>query len=317
MKKVLRRLFSASVAIRMSESIPTSKFSSPPSIAHVQRHKQWVEQLVNLDRDKDGASWKEHTVDLDHTGIPLKIQTYANQHSLKPTAQEVALQTSIQSLPGAGMAGAPDEANLLCLLLEMMDAKTVVEVGVFRGTTTLAFASCLQRLDQKRPGATRRVIGLDVSSDYAEIGQTYWKKAGVDHLVDLRIGNAKTSLSSLLEEDGYGENSVDLCFIDADKGSYDIYYEKCLRLTKSGGLIVVDNTIWGGFVTLSDELLNDLGKAAPDYESTDASVAATLARRAKDTIAIKALSKKIFDDDRIERVSFLTIADGVTICRKK
>jgi len=99
--------------------------------------------------------------------------------------------------------------------------------------------------------------------------------------------------------------------------NYDDYYEKCLRLTKSGGLIVVDNTIWGGFVTVPDEFLSILESAASNYETNDTSIAATLTRRAKDTIAIESLTKKKFQDDRVERVSFLTIADGVTICRKK
>jgi len=108
-------------------------------------------------------------------------------------------------------------ANLLCLLLEIMDAKKVVEVGVFRGTTTLAFAICLDGLNKKRPGQIRTVICLDVSSEYAETGQSYWKESGVDHLIDLRIGDAKLSLTTLLEEQDYGEESVDLCFIDADK----------------------------------------------------------------------------------------------------
>ena len=82
-------------------------------------------------------------------------------------------------------------------------------------------------------------------------------------------------------------------------------------------LIVVDNTLWGGTVATPDEILTVLASKASDYEINDTSEKAMAARRAKDTMAIKALADKIYQDDRVERVSFLTIADGVIICRKK
>lgn len=93
---------------------------------------------------------------------------------------------------------------------------------------------------------------MDVSDEVAQVGRRYWEKAGVSHLIDFRVGDAKESLATMLHEEGLGENSVDLCLIDADKESYDDYYEKCLRLTKPGGVIVVDNTIWSGRVLLPD-----------------------------------------------------------------
>jgi predicted O-methyltransferase YrrM len=180
-------------------------------------------------------------------------------------------------------------------------------------------AKCLKKMNDKDASnrQTRKVIGLDVSSDYAEIGKKYWKMAGVDDLIDFRIGDAKHSLSELLKDERYGENSADLCFIDADKTSYDDYYEKCLRLTKSGGLIVVDNTLWGGSVAVPDPILDVLIERANRISEDDDSDQAKVARRARDTKAIKQLTEKIYNDERIERVSFLTIADGVTICRKR
>lgn len=307
----------SSLYMAMSSSA-SSKFSSPPSIADVKRHAELIKQLKFSVRDFDILSSEDKRLP-EPTTIPLDLQAWANKNSLKPSPEEVQLQDDLEKLPFSRMAGAPDEANLLCLLLEMMDAKVVVEVGVFRGTTTLTMAKCLKKMNDKGTSnhQTRKVIGLDVSSDYAEIGRKYWRVAGVDDLIDFRIGDAKDSLSKLLRDEMYGENSVDLCFIDADKTSYDDYYEKCLRLTKSGGLIVVDNTLWGGSVAVPDPILDALVERANQISEDDDSDQAKVARRARDTKAIKQLTKKIYNDERIERVSFLTIADGVTICRKK
>lgn len=287
----------------MNPLVSASKFTSPPTIADYARHQAFLQKVSD--------SKAKELLDLEASAVPLQLQAFTNIYSLKPTAEEKNLQDAVQSLPRAGMVGAPDEANFLCMLLEMMKAKTVVEIGVFRGVTTLALAQCLQKMNPQ----DSKVYGLDVSSEYAEIGQKHWKLAGVQDRIDLRIGDAKESLSELLTE--LGENSVDMCFIDADKSSYGDYYEKSVRLCKSGGLIVVDNTLWGGMVALPDEILASLTENASQYSSDDTSEAAMLARRALDTIAIKELAARIHADERIERVSFLTIADGVTICRKK
>jgi len=102
-----------------------------------------------------------------------------------------------------------------------------------------------------------------VSEDYAEVRKKYWKKAGIDHLVDFRIVNAKESLTKLLEDtDQYRKHSVDLCFIDADKSSYDDYHKKCLCLTKPSGLIVVDNTFWSGRVIVPKEVYESIRESA-------------------------------------------------------
>jgi predicted O-methyltransferase YrrM len=278
-----------------------SKFSSPPTIGNYAKHESWIKLLEQIDPKAN----------LDPSTIPNQLRVFAEKHSLRPTKEEEELQRAAEALPRAGMVGAPDEANLLCMLLEMMNAKRVVEVGVFRGVTTLAFAQCLKKMNAK----DSKVYGLDISSEFAEIGKKYWKLAVVDDLIDLRIGDAKDSMSELIKE--LGENSVDMCFIDADKTGYDDYYEKSVQLTKSGGLIVVDNTLWSGYVSVPDEILIPLAEKAKDYSMEDKTDEAELARRAVETLAIKKLASKIFQDDRIERVSFLTIADGVTICRKK
>ena len=283
-----------------------AKSLAPPTIANVDSHERTWKRFQELGIDT-GLALEE---------MPRRMQAYAASHSLRPTPQQLELQEATEKMDYAVMAGAPDEANLLCLLLELLDAKLVVEVGVFRGLTTLAMAQCLQQLATKKgdnsvSSVHRRVLGLDVSEDYAQVGQAIWEKAGVRNRIDFRVGDAKQTLSFLLEE--LGENTVDLCFIDADKSSYDDYYEKSVQLTRPGGLIVVDNTLWGGSVCIEDAALQEgLDKALhQDPPAPD------LVHRMRDIIAIKAINAKIASDSRIERTSFLTIADGVTICRKK
>jgi len=308
-----------------------AKARKPPSIANHDSHRSILDRIDEL-RAPDGpfplrSELDKAAVEASEAGggeimpssasdFPAGLQRYALGRSLRSSCpEETDLQSEAENLPRAVMMGAPDEANLLCLLLELMDARTVVEVGVFRGTTTLAFARCLRGMMERggKDGVEkRRVIGLDVSEEFAVVGKRYWENAGVSHLIDFRVGDAKESLTAMLSEEGLGENSVDLCFIDADKESYDDYYEKCLRLTKPGGLIVVDNTIWSGRVMLPDGVLHVLEKApieegGPFQED---------ARQARSTLAIKTLAKKISEDRRVQRVCFLTIADGVMICRK-
>ncbi|CAB9522698.1 Caffeoyl-CoA O-methyltransferase [Seminavis robusta] len=290
-------------------SEPTSKFSSAPTIADYGRHKGWMDEVKGQLKEQGKDALAQQLP--DPSQVPVQLQTFSNRYSLKPTVEESELQQKVQGMPRAMMAGGLDEANFLCMLLEMMKAQVVVEVGVFRGVTTLALAQCLQKINNTSNARTPTVIGLDVSADFAQIGQEYWKKAGVDDLIDLRIGDAKESLSTLLTEQG--EAFVDMCFVDADKESYDDYYEKCVQLTKPGGLIVVDNTLWGGRVVLPADIVDTLAA----HTKEDTSDAAMLARKMHDTKCIQQLAHKIHNDSRIDRVSFLTIADGVTICRKK
>lgn len=225
--------------------------------------------------------------------VPNRLQQYANEHSLRMTPMQNSLLKESEGMEKAVMSGAPDEANFLCLLLELLQAKTVVEVGVFRGLTTLALAECLKQMEDSK---SRKIIGLDISEEYAAVGKEHWKKAGVDDLIDFRVGDAKENMTKLISE--LGENSVDFAFIDADKVSYDDYYEKALKLVRPGGLIVVDNTLWGGSVIIPPDKIDS--RHGPG-----------------DIRAIQALNDKIAKDDRVTRVCFLTIADGVTICRVK
>ena len=135
-----------------------------------------------------------------------------------------------------------------------------------------------------------KVIACDVSEEYTNHAKRFWKEAGVEHKIDLRIAPAQETLRSLIEAGEVG--TFDFAFIDADKEGYDDYYELCLQLIRPGGIIAFDNTLRGGNVLLDEDKLN------PNQIST------------------KKLNRKLAADVNRSFVVQLNIADGYTICVK-
>lgn len=138
-------------------------------------------------------------------------------------------------------------------------------------------------------GADGTIVALDVSEEYCSIGKKYWKEAGVDSKIDLRIAPAQESLQAMIDKGE--EGTYDFAFVDADKTNYKNYYELLLKLLKPNGIIAIDNVLWSGRVL--DESVTD-----------------------DDTVALRDMSKHVYEDDRVEHV-LLPFADGVTLVRKK
>ncbi len=210
---------------------------------------------------------------------------YARQMSLRETQEQRELREhTLNNLDeeDAKEMTTPEETQFIAFLAKLIGAKKVVEVGVFTGYTTLSFALAMQHT----PNA--KIVALDVSTKYPSMGQKYWKKAGVEHLIDLRIQDANDSLQQILKTEG--ENSYDLAYIDADKQNIENYYELCLKIVKQGGVVLIDNTLWSGKVWRDDA-----------HDSN--------------TMAFKHLNDKIKNDKRVEPC-VLTVADGLTIVRK-
>jgi predicted O-methyltransferase YrrM len=175
---------------------------------------------------------------------------------------------------------APDQGQFMAMLARMVGAKRALEIGVFTGYSGLCVARAL--------GEDGRLIACDVSEEWTAIARRYWAEAGVAERIDLRIAPALETLDAMIAA-GDAE-SFDFAFIDADKGNYDAYYEHCLTLVRPGGLIAVDNVLWGGSVI--------------DPEDTSS-----------DTEAIRALNDKIGQDERVLAM-LLPIGDGVTLALK-
>lgn len=191
------------------------------------------------------------------------------------------LREETARLPDAGMQIGPDQAAFMALLARQNETRRAVEIGTFTGYSALAVASALPEGGQ--------LICCDASEEWTAIALRYWKEAGLDGKIRLRLGDAIETLDKLLMENGAG--SFDFAFIDADKKSYDGYYERCLQLVRPGGLILLDNMLWKGKV------------ADPDTMDNQA-------------VILRSLNEKIRHDDRVQ-ACLLTIGDGVMIARRR
>uniref|UniRef100_V5HW44 Putative o-methyltransferase n=1 Tax=Ixodes ricinus TaxID=34613 RepID=V5HW44_IXORI len=179
------------------------------------------------------------------------------------------------------MMGDPSQLQLIQLLLKATGAKKYLDIGVFTGCSVLAAALALP--------PDGKVVGLDDCKEYVDIGRPFWKEAGVEHKIDIRIGNALEILDCAIA-DGQA-NTFDFVFIDADKKSYDDYYERCLQLVRRNGLIAFDNVLWDGKV----------------YDAED---------KSPDTVAIRRMNEKLHKDTRVD-ISMLTVGDGLTLALRK
>src|SRR4029453_11033482 len=192
-----------------------------------------------------------------------------------------ALRELTQRMPSGHMQITPEQGHLLGLLVRLMAASRVLEVGTFTGYSALAIALALP--------TGGRLVACDINEEWTNIGRDHWRQAGVADRIDLRIGPASETLE-LLERDNATE-PFDLAFIDAEKTGYEDYYERALRLVRGGGLIVLDNMLRRGRVA--------------DPEEND-----------PDTLALRELNSKIAGDERVDRV-LLPIASGMTLARRR
>jgi len=179
------------------------------------------------------------------------------------------------------MRSAPEQGQFMAMLLKLTGAKRVLEIGAYTGYATLWMALALPE--------DGGIVTCDVSERWTSVARRFWKQAGVSERIRLELRPALETLDGMLA-DGQAD-AFDFAFIDADKVNYDAYYEACLKLIRPGGLICVDNTLWGGSVI--------------DPTKHDA-----------DTEAIRTFNRKLRDDDRIG-LSMLPIADGLTLALKR
>lgn len=209
------------------------------------------------------------------------LYRYLVDHSVREPEVLRELREETAKLPMAGMQIGADQGQFMGLLAKIMGAKRCIEVGVFTGYSALAVALALP--------PDGRIVACDVSAEWTAIAQHYWKKAGVDGKIDLRLAPALRTLDQLIAQGEEGR--YDFAFIDADKGNYLAYYERCLRLLRPGGLIAVDNTLWSGDVA-------DPANTKPD------------------TVALRAFNDALHGDNRVD-IALLPLGDGLTLARKR
>jgi predicted O-methyltransferase YrrM len=211
-----------------------------------------------------------------------EIHQYMLGVSLREPVALHALREETAQLEAHGMQLSPEQGQFMALLVKLINAKRALEVGVFTGYSSTVVALALPEDGQ--------LIACDVSEEWTSMARRAWEATGVAHKIDLRIAPALDTLAALVNDPAQ-LNSFDFAFIDADKGNYGQYYEYALQLLRPGGLIAIDNVLWGG--RLVDPSVND--------ESAE---------------AIRQLNAKLHKDERVD-LSLVPIGDGVTLARKR
>lgn len=214
--------------------------------------------------------------------VTLNDDIYRYVVSHRSNAQDPildALQIETEALGEIGrMAISPEQGALISMLVALVGVKWAIEVGTFTGTSSICIARYLA------PGG--KLFCFDQDFKYTSIARRYWIRSSLQERIDLRLGDARRLLPH------FRPNSpVDFVFIDADKESYDFYYELLLPFVRPGGLILLDNMLRGG------EVVDPVARNTPVNK------------------AIDALNRKLADDSRVQCV-LLPMADGLTICRK-
>jgi caffeoyl-CoA O-methyltransferase len=215
--------------------------------------------------------------------LPLtdKLYRYLLDNSVREPDVLRRLREETLEQPMANMQIAPEQGQFMQLLVRLMGARQTLEIGVFTGYSSLAVALALP--------PDGRVVACDLSEEWTAVARRYWKEAGVEHKIDLRLAPAVKTLQSLIDAGEAGR--FDFAFIDADKVNYVKYYERALELLRPGGLIAVDNTLWGG--------------AVADSRKRDA-----------DTQAIRDFNRRLHADARVQ-IALLPVGDGLTLALKQ
>jgi predicted O-methyltransferase YrrM len=213
--------------------------------------------------------------------LPDYIDKYILETTLRDTPVMRELRAETATMPQARMQTGADQVQFLQLLVRLIGARRCIEVGVYTGYSALGVALALPD--------DGRIVACDVSEEYTSVARRYWDRAGVSQKIDLYLAPATQTLDEMLA--GGEAGRYDFAYIDADKSSYDAYYERCLTLLRPNGLITLDNVLWGGDVAATD--VND-----------------------DDTAALRGLNKKIGRDERVD-ASLLPIGDGLMVVRKR
>ena len=209
-----------------------------------------------------------------------RLHQYLLDHSLRETELARRLREVTAQLPMARMQIGPEQGQFMALLVKLLQAQRILEIGTFTGYSALCMASALPDNGQ--------LVCCDMSEEWTAIGKPFWEEAGVAERIDLQLGPAIETMDRLLTDTQ--KQPFDIIFIDADKTNYHPYYERGLQLLRTGGLLMFDNTLWGGSV------------ADPQDQTPD-------------TIALRELNNLLRDDPRVD-ISLVPIGDGLTLARK-
>lgn len=209
------------------------------------------------------------------------LYRYLLDHSVRETAVMRKLRETTSQQETGRMQISPEQGQFMALLVELLGAKHILEIGTYTGYSALCMARAMP--------ADGELVCCDISREWTDIARSFWREAGVEKRISLHIAPALDTLDRLIGQDKSG--SFDMAFIDADKTNYLSYYERCLKLLRNDGLLLFDNTLWGG--------------AVADPGNQD-----------EDTRALRELNDRLHRDERVS-ISLVPIGDGLTLVRKR
>lgn len=209
------------------------------------------------------------------------LYRYLLEVSLRESPELRALRKETDQFENAQMQISPDQGQFMALLVKLIAAKRIIEVGTFTGYSALVMAQALPE--------NGNIIACDTSEEWTAIAKKYWQLAGVNDRIDLRLAPALETLRILIDTGHTGQ--FDLVFIDADKVNIRNYFEHSLILLKAGGVVLIDNVLWSG-------------RVIDDSDESD------------DACSIRMFNEFLLHDERVD-ISMIPIGDGLTIARKK
>ncbi len=210
-----------------------------------------------------------------------EIAKYIQSVSLRETSILQRLRAETKKMTMGIMQVSPELGQFMRLLIQLTGAKNILELGVFTGYSTLSMAMAIPE--------DGRIIACDVSEEWTSIARRYWKEAGMQHKIDLRLAPAVQTLAQLKQAND--QPFFDFMFLDADKANYGVYYEFCIELLRPNGLLLIDNTLW------------EFKVADPDIVDVETNV-------------IQKLNRRLHEDERVD-ISILLFGDGLTVVRKR
>jgi predicted O-methyltransferase YrrM len=211
--------------------------------------------------------------------LTTDIYGYLLEHSVRESPVLARLRAVTAEMPGAEMQISPEQGQFMALLLKLIGARRCIELGTYTGYSSLAMALALPPEGQ--------LITCDVSAESTRVAREYWREAGVESRIELKLQPGLKTLDEL--ERSEGAHRFDFAFVDADKPNYIAYYEKLLTLVRPGGLIAVDNTLYvaGTYIVHSDTVI---------------------------TRALRAFNDHVHHDNRVD-LSMVPIGEGLTLLR--
>jgi caffeoyl-CoA O-methyltransferase len=215
-----------------------------------------------------------------HLQLTDQLYRYLLDHAFRDDDLLRALRDETAKMPNAQMQIAPEQGQFMALLARIAGVRKALEIGTFTGYSSLSVARALP--------ADGRLVCCDISREFTDVARRYWDKAGVAGRIELKLGPARETLAALAKTEA---GSFDMAFIDADKLNYPHYYEAALVLLRPGGVLLIDNVLWGGDVA--------------DPRATDA-----------ETVTLRDLNARVKADERVD-FCLLPVADGLTVIRKR